>query len=228
VSERILVVDDEPAIVDAVSYALEGEGYEVASRADGEAALAAALAEPFDLVVLDLMLPKMSGTEVCRRVRAESDVPIVMLTAKDAEVDRVLGLEIGADDYVTKPFSEVELLSRVRAILRRRELDRPRDSTVRRLGGLSLDVVEHEVRVDGEPVSLSPSEYKLLALLAEEPGRVFTRREIMQHLWQSTYVGDERACDAHVSTLRKKIERDPSHPERIVTIPAFGYKLVAI
>jgi two-component system, OmpR family, response regulator RegX3 len=190
-------------------------------------ALQRAQNEHFDLVILDLMLPTLSGTEICRRLRADSPVPIIMLTARDAEADRVLGLEIGADDYITKPFSEVELLSRVRAILRRRELDRHRESTVRRLGGLTLDIVEHEVVVDGEPVALSPSEYKLLALLAEEPGRVFTRREIMQHLWQSTYVGDERACDAHVSTLRKKIERDPSHPERIVTIPAFGYKLVA-
>jgi len=227
-TERILVVEDTEAILDAVTDALTAEGFEVQGMSDGAAALAVARAEPFDLVILDLMLPGLSGTEICRRLRAESPVPIIMLTARDSEADRVLGLEIGADDYVTKPFSEVELLSRVRAILRRRELDRPRDSTVRRLGGLSLDVVEHEVRVDGEPVSLSPSEYKLLALLAEEPGRVFTRREIMQHLWQSTYVGDERACDAHVSTLRKKIERDPTHPERIVTIPAFGYKLVAI
>jgi DNA-binding response OmpR family regulator len=151
-----------------------------------------------------------------------------MLTARDAEVDRVLGLEIGADDYVTKPFSEVELLSRVRAILRRRELDREGDTTMRRLGGLSIDVVKHEVLVDGEPVALSPSEYKLLALLAQEPGRVFSRREIMQHLWESAYVGDQRACDAHVSTLRRKIERDRLHPERILTVPGFGYKLVAV
>ena len=224
---RILVVDDTEAILDAVTDALAAEGFEVQGASDGRVALAAAEAEPFDLVILDLMLPGLSGTEICRRLRAESPVPIIMLTARDSEADRVLGLEIGADDYVTKPFSEVELLSRVRAILRRRELDRPRDSTVRRLGGLSLDVVEHEVRVDGEPVSLSPSEYKLLALLAEEPGRVFTRREIMQHLWQSTYVGDERACDAHVSSLRRKIEPDRSHPERILTVPGFGYKLVA-
>jgi two-component system response regulator RegX3 len=226
-NERLLVVDDTEAILDAVTDALVAEGFEVQGASDGKAALEAAQAEPFDLVILDLMLPGLSGTEICRRLRAESPVPIIMLTARDAEADRVLGLEIGADDYITKPFSEVELLSRVRAILRRRELDRPGDTTVRRLGGLSVDVVKHEVLADGEAITLSPSEYKLLALLAEDPGRVFTRREIMQHLWQSTYVGDERACDAHVSTLRKKIERDPSHPERIVTIPAFGYKLVA-
>jgi two-component system, OmpR family, response regulator RegX3 len=227
-NERILVVEDTEAILDAVMDALAAQGFEVQGASDGTVALAMAEAEPFDLVILDVMLPGLSGTEVCRRLRAESPVPIIMLTARDAEADRVLGLEIGADDYITKPFSEVELLSRVRAILRRRELDRPGDSTVRSLGGLTVDVVKHEVVADGKAVALSPSEYKLLALLAGEPGRVFTRREIMEHLWQSTYVGDQRACDAHVSTLRRKIERDPSHPERIVTIPGFGYKLVSV
>jgi len=226
VNERILVVDDAEAILDAVSDALAAEGFRVQGASDGIAALEAAEAEPFDLVILDLMLPGLSGTEICRRLRAESPVPIMMLTARDAEADRVLGLEIGADDYITKPFSEVELLSRVRAILRRRELDRMGDSTTRRLGALSIDVVKHEVVVDGRPVALSPSEYKLLALLAEQPERVFTRREIMQHLWQSSYVGDERACDAHISTLLKKIERDHTHPERILTVPGFGYKLI--
>jgi two-component system response regulator RegX3 len=227
-NEHILVVDDTPAILDAVTDALAAEGFQVQGTSEGSTALEAAEIEPFDLVILDLMLPGLSGTEVCRRLRAESPVPIIMLTARDAEADRVLGLEIGADDYITKPFSEVELLSRVRAILRRRELDRQGDSTVRRLGGLSIDVVKHEVLADGKRVALTPSEHKLLALLSEKPGQVFTRREIMQHLWQSTYVGDERACDAHVSTLRSKIERDPSHPERIVTVPSFGYKLVSI
>jgi two-component system response regulator RegX3 len=200
----------------------------VEGASDGLAALEAANTESFDLVILDQMLPGLSGTQVCRRLRAEGPVPIIMLTARDAEADRVLGLEIGADDYITKPFSEVELLSRVRAILRRRELDRAGDSTVRRLGGLSIDVVKHEVLADGTQVALTPSEYNVLALLFEQPGRVFSRREIMQRLWQSTYVGDERACDAHVSTLRRKIERDPAHPERILTVPGFGYKLVAL
>jgi two-component system response regulator RegX3 len=229
VTERILVVDDEPAIVDAVAYALEGEGYEVDSRADGEAALAAALDETFDLVVLDLMLPKLSGTEVCRRLRAERDVPIVMLTAKDAEVDRVLGLEIGADDYVTKPFSIAELVSRVRAILRRRELDRVgRGFAFKRVGSLTLDLTRHKVSLDGGEVQLTPSEFRLLALLAEEPERVYSRREIMQHLWESSYVGDERACDIHISNLRRKLERVPDEPERILTIRGIGYKLVPV
>ena len=228
-SERILVVDDEPAIVDAVVYALEGEGYEVASRADGEEALSAALDEAFDLVVLDLMLPRLSGTEVCRRLRAESDVPIVMLTAKDAEVDRVLGLEIGADDYVTKPFSIAELVSRVRALLRRRELDRAgRGYAFKRVGSLTLDLTRHKVSLGGSEVQLTPSEFRLLALLAEEPERAYSRREIMQHLWESSYVGDERACDIHISNLRRKVEEAPDEPQRILTVRGLGYKLVPV
>jgi len=229
VSERILVVDDEPAIVDAVAYALEGEGYEVASRADGEAALSAALDGTFDLVVLDLMLPRLSGTEVCRRLRAESDVPIVMLTAKDAEVDRVLGLEIGADDYVTKPFSIAELVSRVRALLRRRDLDRAgRGYAFKRVGSLTLDLTRHKVSLAGGEVQLTPSEFRLLALLAEEPERAYSRREIMQHLWESSYVGDERACDIHISNLRRKLEEAPDEPQRILTVRGIGYRLVPV
>jgi two-component system, OmpR family, response regulator RegX3 len=227
-NERILVADDTEAILDAVTDLLAAEGFVVRGVSDGTSALELATTEAYDLVMLDLMLPGLSGTEICRRLRAESVVPIIMLTARASQADRVLGLEIGADDYITKPFSDVELLGRVRAILRRRELDRPQHSLVRQLLGLSVDLVSHEVLADGQPVALSPSEYKLLALLIEQPGRMFTRREIMQHLWQSTYVGEERACDAHVSTLRGKIEPDPSHPERIVTVPSFGYKLVTI
>jgi two-component system response regulator RegX3 len=228
-SERILVVDDEPAIVDAVAYALEREGYDVASRGDGEAALEAVRAEPFDLLVLDLLLPKLSGLEVCRRLRTESEVPILMLTARDTEVDRVLGLEIGADDYVTKPFSMAELVSRVRAILRRRELDRAgKGLAIRRIGQLTLDIGRHRLSIEGRDVRLTPSEFRLVALLAEEPDRVFTRRQIMQHLWESAYVGDERACDIHVSNIRQKIERDPARPERLVTVRGVGYKLVPV
>ena len=225
---RVLVVDDEPAIRDAVEYALRNEGFEVDGTGDGESGLRAALAEPYDLVVLDLMLPRMSGTEVCRRLRAESAVPIVMLTAKGAELDRVLGLEIGADDYVTKPFSMAELIGRIRAILRRRELDRSGGASVQRVGGLELDPIRHEVRVDGEPRRLTPSEFKLLMLLADEPERVYSRREIMQHLWDSTYVGDQRACDIHISNLRQKIEPDPAHPERVLTVRGIGYKLAIV
>jgi two-component system response regulator RegX3 len=224
----VLLVDDEPAIRDAVEYALRNEGFEVEAVADGEAALEAALAEEHDVMVLDLMLPGMSGSEVCRRVRAQSALPIVMLTARGGELDRVLGLEIGADDYVTKPFSMAELVGRIRAILRRRELDRSGRGGTLYIGSLELDPRRHEARVDGEPKRLTPSEFKLLLLLAEEPERVFSRREIMQHLWDSEYVGDQRACDIHISNLRQKLERDPANPERIVTVRGIGYKLAAV
>lgn len=228
-SARILVADDEPDIVGPLEYALRGEGWDVAVVEDGDAALARALAEPFDLVVLDVMLPGLSGMEVCRRLRERSGVPIVMLTARDAEVDRVLGLELGADDYVTKPYSVAELVSRVRAILRRRELDRRAGSQgLLSAGGIRLDFARHRVEVDGRTVELTPSEFRILALLAAEPQRVFTRRQIMEHLWESPYVGDERACDVHVSNLRRKVERDPARPERIVTVREIGYKLVAV
>jgi two-component system response regulator RegX3 len=225
-AESVLVVEDEVAIADAVAYALEGEGFEVDRAGDGEEALARARDKEYELIVLDLRLPKVNGIEVTRILRGESIVPILMLTAKDSEVDRVVGLEVGADDYVTKPFSMAELISRVRAILRRRQLDRLSGDPVRRVGGLRLDLVRHEVRVDDQNVRLTPSEFRLLTFLAEEPERVYSRREIMQHLWQSEYVGDERATDMHVSNLRRKIERDPDNPERVVTVRGIGYKLV--
>jgi DNA-binding response OmpR family regulator len=227
-SERILLADDEPDLLATVSYALEQAGFTVDAVADGEAALAACRSASYDLVVLDVVMPRMSGTDVCRKLREDSIVPIIMLTAKDTELDRVVGLEIGADDYITKPFSVTELVSRVRAIMRRREFDRSANGERERtIGGLSIDFTTHEVRVEGSPVALTPSEFKLLAYLAQEPGRVFSRRQIMEHLWDSPFVGDQRACDAHVSNLRHKIERDARHPERILTVREIGYKLVA-
>jgi two-component system response regulator RegX3 len=225
---RVLVVEDEPAVRDALDYSLRGEGFDVDAADDGEAGLRAAQAGDYDVVILDLMLPKMSGTEVCRRLRSESAVPIIMLTAKGAELDRVLGLEIGADDYVTKPFSMAELIGRIRAILRRRQLDRSGATSMLRVGDLELDPIRHEVRIGGEPKRLTPSEFKLLLLLAEDPGRVFSRREIMQHLWDSSYVGDQRACDIHISNLRQKIEDDPGNPARVETVRGVGYKLTAV
>jgi two-component system response regulator RegX3 len=225
---RILVVDDEPAIRDAVGYTLRTEGFDVDVVADGERALEAALGSSYDVVVLDLMLPRMSGTEVCRRVRAESAVPIIMLTARGSELDRVLGLEVGADDYVTKPFSMAELVGRIRAILRRRELDQSSRGGKLRVGTLELDPMRHQATIGGDPKRLTPSEFKLLLLLAEQPERVFSRREIMQHLWDSEYVGDQRACDIHISNLRQKLEEDPANPERIVTVRGVGYKLAAV
>ena len=228
-SARILVVDDDPGIVDVVTYALRQDGFEVDTAGDGNAALTAARSRPYDVVVLDIMLPGMSGMDVCRNLRAESPVPILMLTAKDAEVDRVLGLELGADDYVTKPFSVAELVSRVRALLRRRELDRDDGAApVRQVGGVRIDFGRHQVVADGKPVALTPSEFKLLTLLAREPERVFTRRQIMEHLWDSPYVGDDHACEVHVSNLRRKLEPDPARPQRIATVRGIGYKLVPV
>ena len=226
-SARILVVDDEPALLQGLAYALDREHFDVTTAADGEEALETARATEFDLIILDLMLPKVSGVEVCRQIRAESPVPIIMLTAKDSEVDKVVGLEVGADDYVTKPFSALELLGRVRAILRRRELDRGDEvAAVRTIGGLRVDFARHELIVDGEPVSLTPSEFKVLYVLAKRPQEVVSKREILEHLWESTFVGDQHACDVHISNLRRKIERDPRRPERIVTVRGFGYKLL--
>jgi two-component system response regulator RegX3 len=228
VTYRVAVVDDEAAIRDAVSYALRSDGFEVDPFESGEDVLRALEAELSpDLIVLDLMLPGLSGTEVCRRVRATSPVPIIVLTARDAEVDRVMGLEAGADDYVTKPFSMAELVSRVRANLRRRELDRTAQPTTRRIGDLELDLARHDVRVAGRSVRLTPSEFKVLALLGDQPDRVFSRREIMQHLWESSYVGDQRACDIHVSNIRRKLETDPARPTRLLTVRGVGYRLTA-
>jgi len=227
-AERILLVEDEPAIAEALEYALEAEGFEVDALGDGAEALKAAREREYDLLVLDLMLPGLSGVEICRRLRSESAIPILMVTAKAAEVDRVVGLEIGADDYVTKPFSMAELTARVRALLRRRALDRSGEDVRLTAGSLQIDLVRHLATVDGKPVPLTTFELKLLALLATEPGRVFSRREIMRHLWDSDYVGDERACDLHVSNIRRKIERDPTEPERLVTVRGAGYKLESL
>ena len=224
-SDTILLVDDDAGVRDVVAFTLRREGFDVDEERDGPAALESGRSGRYSLVVLDVMLPGLSGVEVCRALRAESDVPILMLTARDAESDRVLGLELGADDYVTKPFSSAELLSRVRAILRRRELDRAGASTVRKLGGLQIDLGRHEVLVDGERVHLTLSEFKVLSLLAEQPDAVVSRRELMQHLWASEHVGDEHACEVHISNLRRKIERDASKPERLVTVRGLGYKL---
>ena len=224
---RILVVEDEPAIAEAVTYALEEAGYVVDAVDDGDLALDAARKHAYDLMILDLMLPGTPGLDVCRLLRAESDLPIVILTAADSEAERIHGLNIGADDYVTKPFSVAELVSRVRALLRRRLLDRGTVSSVRSVGGLELDVTRHAARVDGKSVQLTRSEFRLVALLASEPGRDFTRDELVRHLWQSEFVGDRRAIDVHVSNLRRKLEPDPRHPKRLLTVRGVGYKLVA-
>jgi two-component system response regulator RegX3 len=223
---HILVAEDDSAIRDAITHSLEGDQFAVETAEDGQEALEMARASPFDVVILNVMMPRLFGTDVCRTLRAESDVPIILWSARDAELDRVLGLELGADDYVTKPFSMAELISRVRTLLRRRELDRIAGGAILQVGDIRIDFARHRVTIAGEPVHLTRSELRLLTMLAGEPERVFTRREIMEHLWQSPYVGDERACDIHVSNLRRKIEEDPRSPERLVTVRGVGYTLV--
>jgi two-component system response regulator RegX3 len=229
-SGRILIADDEPSVRDSVGYALTQEGFEVTGAADGdEAAARVGDGIPYDLLILDIMMPGQSGLDICRDVRARSAVPIILLTAKDAEVDKVVGLEVGADDYVTKPFSVRELLGRVRAQLRRRELDRaPLSQAVRvESGPVAIDLVRHVATVRGEPVNLTRSEFQLLRLLVGRAGEVFPRRQIMEELWQTEFDGDERACDVHISNLRQKVELDPQSPELIVTVRGVGYKFEA-
>lgn len=221
---RVLVVEDEEAIRDAVAYSLRAEGLEVETREDGSSAVEAIADSRFDVMLLDLMLPDISGIEVARRVRARSDVPILMLTARNAEADVVLGLEVGADDYVAKPFSMRELVSRVRAILRRRELDQSAGERLRRVGDLELDALRYEVTVAGRKVDLTPTEFRLLVLLARED-RPFTRRELLEAAWDTTFIPDERSCDVHISNLRRKIEDDPSEPRRLLTVRGVGYQL---
>jgi two-component system response regulator RegX3 len=226
-SGRILIADDEPSVRDSVGYALVQEGFEVTGAADGDEA--AELLDdgiPYDLLILDIMMPGPSGLDICRDVRSRSAVPIIVLTAKDAEVDKVVGLEVGADDYVTKPFSVRELLGRVRAQLRRRELDRgPLNQAVRiESGPVAIDLVRHVAMIRDIPVSLTRSEFQLLRLLVGRPGEVFPRRQIMEELWQTEFDGDERACDVHISNLRQKVESDPQNPELVLTVRGVGYK----
>jgi DNA-binding response OmpR family regulator len=223
---RILVVDDEPALAEVITYALEGEQFEVDMAADGRSAINAALTQSVDLVLLDLMLPDLPGEFVCREIRRHSDVPIIILSAKDSETDVVEGLELGADDYITKPFSTAELIGRINAVLRRGRDDRPGEGDfVRRVGDLSIDIERDTASIDGRPVRLTPSEFKVLALLAREPGTAYSRRQIMEYLWSSTFTGDEHTCQVHISSLRRKLERDPRHPRRILTLRGIGYSL---
>jgi two-component system, OmpR family, response regulator RegX3 len=229
-SGRILIADDEPSVRDSVRYALAQEGFEVSAAADGEeAARMVGDGIPYDLIILDIMMPGQSGLDICREVRGRSAVPIILLTAKDAEVDKVVGLEVGADDYVTKPFSVRELIGRVRAQLRRRELDRaPLSQAVKvESGPVAIDLVRHVATVRGEPVNLTRSEFQLLRLLVGRAGEVFPRRQIMEELWQTEFDGDERACDVHISNLRQKVERDPQNPELVLTVRGVGYKFEA-
>jgi DNA-binding response OmpR family regulator len=221
---RILVVDDEPHIVELVRYNLVHEGYEVVTAYDGHEALEKARTTSPSLVVLDLMLPYVDGLEVCRALRRESSVPILMLTAKDTEQDRVLGLELGADDYVTKPFSPRELVARVRAILRRTTHDGAPSQAPVAIGGLLLDPRTHEVRLRDRLIDLTTKEFDLLRLLMSHPNQVFTRDFLLEHIWGYEYFGSTRTVDMHISRLREKIEDDPVSPTYIMTVRGVGYK----
>jgi DNA-binding response OmpR family regulator len=223
---RILLVDDEQSIQKLLAYPLRKEGYDVVSALDGREALDRLRDASFDLVVLDLMLPKVDGFDVCRRIRATSTVPIIMLTAKAEEIDKVLGLELGADDYITKPFSVREFRSRVKAVLRRAELvraDDPHEEPIER-GDLRIDFEKRLVDVRGEPLRLTYVEFEILAALARSPGRVFSRTMLLERVWGDAAYRDPRTVDVHIRHLREKLERDPKHPELIFTVRGVGYR----
>jgi len=225
-AQTILLVDDEDSVQKLLAYPLERDGYRVLPARNGEEALDRFGREQVDLVVLDLMLPRLDGLEVCRRLRAQSSVPIIMLTARGDELDKVLGLELGADDYITKPFSIREFRSRVRALLRRASAPRhdPRESEVIADDDLTIDLARRIVERDGEPVQLTYVEFELLRVLAANPGRVFTRQALLEELWGGSEYREPRTIDVHVRHLREKLERDPREPELIVTVRSVGYR----
>ena len=221
---RILVVDDETNLRHTVSYALRKEGYEIASAEDGEKALELFRSQQPDLVVLDVMLPRMDGLAVCRAIRRESDVPVIMLTARDTELDTVVGLEVGADDYLTKPFSMVELVARIRAMLRRAAPRHGAPPERVELRGLAIDAARRRVTLDGREVELKPREFDLLAHLAASPGRVFTREQLLASVWGLDYSGDPRTVDTHVKTLRERLGDEADRPRWIETMRGVGYR----
>jgi two-component system response regulator RegX3 len=225
---RILVVEDEPGLAESVKYALEVEGFDVLVAESGLAGLESARVNHPDLVLLDLMLPGMSGLDVCRQIRLSSDTPIIMLTAKDAESDKVAGLELGADDYVTKPFSMRELMARVRANLRRATKSGvlADSNEVLRGGSIELDIDAHRARVDGTDVELRPKEFDLLESLMRRKNRLAARHTLIDEVWGPSYFGDTKTLDVHIKRLRQKLERDPAHPTHILTVRGLGYKFV--
>jgi DNA-binding response OmpR family regulator len=230
-SEKILVVEDEPALQETLAYNLTKQGYQVETAGDGRSALQLARSLSPDLVVLDLMLPVLDGFEVCRILRHETNVPILMLTAKDDEIDRVIGLELGADDYMTKPFSMREFLARVKAQLRRIRMIREEMSSneiapkeILKFGNLTLDLTRHEVLLEDQVLAMKPKEYELLLFLAQHRGHMLTRELILERVWGWDFVGGSRTVDVHVRWLREKIEPDPSVPTRIITVRGTGYR----
>ena len=223
---RVLIVEDEASFSEALEFLLGKEGFQVTTAATGTEALRKFDQGGIDLVLLDLMIPEISGTEVCRQIRAKSRVPIIMLTAKDSEVDKVVGLEIGADDYVTKPYSSRELVARIRAVLRRNSGDAiDSESGLMTVGPVRMDVDRHQVAVNGNPVSLPLKEFELLEFLMRNAGRVLTRMQLIDRVWGSDYVGDTKTLDVHIKRLRAKIETDPANPTLIQTVRGLGYKM---
>jgi len=222
----VLIVEDEENLLAAVKYALERDGYEVFTATDGATGLDLGRQPIFDLIILDVMLPELDGLELCRILRQDSDVPILMLTAKVEEIDRVIGLEIGADDYMTKPFSMRELLARVRAMLRRARMGREANLAPRVLTSntLMLEIDRHSVTLNDKQVDMRPKEFALLTLLMENPGKALTRDQILDSIWGKNYVGDHRTVDVHIRWLRQKIETYPHRPKRIITVRGIGYR----
>lgn len=223
-NEKILLVEDEKTLAKALKFSLEKEGFTVYVAYDGEEALEAVNREEPQLVILDLMLPKIDGFEVCRTIRRDSEVPIIMLTARDEDIDKILGLELGADDYMTKPFNTRELLSRIRAILRRTAQHTFSGNKVVRIGDIEIDLIKHRVSVKEKEVSLTSKEYALLSFLASNPGRVFSRELLLEEIWGYEFCGDARTVDVHIRHLREKIEEYPAEPRYIITVWGTGYK----
>ena len=223
---KILVVEDENSLSEAISFLLRKEGFEVEIAEDGISAVALFEKKGADLILLDLMLPGLSGTEVCRQIRTKSSVPIIMLTAKDSEVDKVVGLELGADDYVTKPYSSRELIARIRAVLRRSDATLAEgESSELVVGPVRLDSDRHMISVNNQPVTLPLKEFELLEFLMRNAGRVLTRTQLIDRVWGNDYVGDTKTLDVHIKRLRAKIEKDPANPELIQTVRGLGYKM---
>ena len=224
---RVLIVEDEASLADPLAFLLRKEGFEVTIAGDGPTALESFDAEGADIVLLDLMLPGMSGTDVCKRLRVTSSVPVIMVTARDSEIDKVVGLELGADDYVTKPYSARELIARIRAVLRRgadSETDQPDEIGVLESGPVRMDIERHTVTVRGSQVTLPLKEFDLPEYLLRNSGRVLTRGQLIDRVWGSDYVGDTKTLDVHVKRLRSKLEQDPGKPVHLVTVRGLGYK----
>jgi DNA-binding response OmpR family regulator len=224
-NELVLVVDDEKTLVKALSFNLEKEGFRVEQAYDGEEALEKVFELKPDIVVLDLMLPEVDGFEVCRRIRKKLDVPIIMLTARSEDIDKVLGLELGADDYLTKPFNSRELVARIKAILRRSTVRDEESKKQIQIGNLHIDLLQHRVRLNGNDISLTSKEFALLSFLASNAGNVYSREQLLEQVWGYDYYGDVRTVDVHIRHLREKLEQDPGNPDLIITVWGTGYKI---